>query len=218
MNSPIHTLPLFASNLFETYVDPELYEKDKILSTIISNYEKQPGRNCWDNESSLHHYYDDWGNENFDPVNLDSLVSVYKNIFNNIITNIGSNIKYNFRILNITVSKDRDHYMKLHDHTNDGSILTTVHYLMCDKDSAALNIFNPNSFFIYPPSYADKNIELMDSNIFNSGYYYKWASTPVIDTMLIFPSYLKHEVTPSKNKTGKYRIAVVCNITLIAND
>ena len=205
--------PLFASNLFEIFIDPNLYNKDKILNTVISNYEKQPGRNNWDSVSNLHHYYNDWNNNKLEPVDLKSLLPIYKGVFTNIVNSIGPSLEHTFSIENITVYNDKDQYMRLHDHCQ-GSFFTAVHYLMCDDNSAQLSIRNPNSLFIYPPPHATRTTDLLNKHVFNSGYYFNWLVKPKKDTMVVFPSYLKHEVLPVKNKPTKYRIAISVNVSI----
>ena len=59
-------------------IDPNNYDKEKIVSDIIDNYKVDPTRNKWDNsESNIHHELDDRNNNNFKKINYSSLLPLY---------------------------------------------------------------------------------------------------------------------------------------------
>jgi hypothetical protein len=208
-------LPLFASNLYTYSIDPSLYDKNKIIETVISNYNKNPDRNNWNPTSTLHHYYNDWDNKSFDTVDLSTLLPIYTSIFNNFIGLVSPGAEYSFNIENITVCADNSHTMSLHDHiAGDGTIFACVHYLKCNDYSAELQVVNPNSFFIYPALDVEKSITRLDDNIHNSGFFKEWAIKPVIDNLIIFPSYLKHKVVPQEKTGYDFRIAIAINVVI----
>ena len=76
MIDQIFGIPLYKSN-----IDPNSYDKESILNTILSNYEKSNDRNNWDNESyiksKIHHSLCDEQNQNFEKPDFSSLRSVY---------------------------------------------------------------------------------------------------------------------------------------------
>jgi hypothetical protein len=216
MNNFKNILPLFASSLYTYSVDPNLYSKEKITEAVILNYKKNPKRNKWDSFSTLHHYYNDWGNESYEPIDLSTLLPVYTSIFDNFIGEVCPGAEYKFNIENITVCADNTHTMGLHDHiSGDGTIFACVHYLMCDKFSAVLQIENPNSYLIYPALDVEKTSKRLDSNVKNSGFFKNWDIKPEVDNLIIFPSYLKHKVLPLPDTTNSFRIAVAINIVII---
>ena len=59
-------LPLFATPVYKTSIDPNLYNKKEIIKTILYNFKKSKVRNKWDDSniasSYLHHPLDDFNN------------------------------------------------------------------------------------------------------------------------------------------------------------
>lgn len=215
-------IPLFASNLYTYSIDPTTFDKQNIVSTIVDNYNRSPHRNNWDVNntgviSNLHHYYNDWDNNNFTHVDLSSLVEVYKNnlqIFLNDI-GIGENLEFKFKINNITVYNDNSQFMNEHHHrVSNDSLFSVIHYLQADETSNPITFTNPSSFFIYPDVKLLNAIttSLSDPNVSDSMFFENWSIPVEEDQLIIFPSWLKHKVMPSNKTPTKHRIAIVTNI------
>ena len=104
------TRNIFAHNIFNYYIDPKSYNKESIVNTINSNYNKQKDRNYFDSmnalESNLHHSYNDIDNKELPMPDYSSLMIVYENVFKELYTNLkfkeGVEIKYHFQIVNYT--------------------------------------------------------------------------------------------------------------------
>ena len=64
-------------------INPNNYNKEKIVSDIIDNYKIDPNRNNWDNSSNvhnssnIHHELDDKGNVKFKKIDYSSLIPLY---------------------------------------------------------------------------------------------------------------------------------------------
>lgn len=217
---------LFSSPFFTARVDPSSYDKKSIVKTIINNYEKSPIRNKWEDYetgdhglTNIHHYYNDWDNPNFDKPDLSSLLKVYDKIWQDFCIfelKFKTDIKYTYDIQNITVCKTIDNKMKIHNHYFDNIYYAAVHYISCDENSHYLSFHNNTPWFEYAPHMFRKTIipKLDEKNIDNSSYFRHWDHTPIEDEMIIFPSYLNHDVYPTTLELKKHRIAVVINFKI----
>ena len=213
-------LPLFASNIYTTHIDPSSYDKKGIIDTVVKNYELSPSRNSWDVVSKLHHYYQDWDNPKFKRIDLSSLIGVYDNIFKTFVSQNfknKKNIKYAFKIVNVTVYKDENNSMDVHSHVedvDDGECLfSAVHYLKADKESQPLILDSPLIFGAYLNSFYKSFFRDSCNNKedTHSAFFRFWKYQPVEDEIIIFPAFLKHHVDALKTKNNNYRIAVVIN-------
>jgi len=105
-------IDLFKHNILKYTVDPLSYDKNGILKTITSNYNKQKDRNFFDNmyvaSSNLHHSYNDIENKDLPLPDYTSLMPIYESIFKNFYSTLkvrpGNQIKYHFQIVNYTCS------------------------------------------------------------------------------------------------------------------
>jgi hypothetical protein len=213
----IDCVSLFPSNLFKTIIEPTSFDKSGIIDSVLRNYELQKERNEWDDNSHMHHYYNDWDNELFEKVDLSSITDQYKDIYQNIL-NIMFNKPIEFKVVveNITVHKGGNTDMAVHNHINDNVFLSGVHYIKCDETSSKLTFVNPLTYSEYP-NISIKNItstSLDGSDVVNSSYFKEWNYAPIENEILIFPSYLNHRVYPSKIKNDEFRIAIVTNLQI----
>jgi uncharacterized protein (TIGR02466 family) len=217
----INHVPLFQTNITEIYIDPSLYDKERIVKTIYENYKKNSHRNNWDDNSDLHQYYRDWNNPNFLQINFDSLKKVYNHTFQSFIESISFNqdsiFKFRWEIANVTVYR-QEQYMNVHDHLADSCVFSVVHYISFSDSHTLINFKNPLLALQYThPIIEDYSNFLKNDEVQNSTYFKEWDVKPKEDFMLIFPSYLKHEVKRIKHdvEDPKLRIAVVSNICLM---
>ena len=217
---------LFSSPFFTVYIDPSSYDKESIIKTVIDNYEKSPVRNKWEDYetgdlgyTNIHHYYDDWENPDFVKPDLTSLLKVYDKVWEQFCTTeikFKADVNYTYDIQNITVCKNHDNKMKLHNHYYDNIYFAAVHYISCDEKSHKLSFYNNTPWFEYAPHKLLKNIiPILDNNsIDNSTYFRHWNYSPVEDYMVIFPSYLNHDIISTGVELQKHRIAIVTNFKI----
>jgi hypothetical protein len=211
---------LFESYIYKMVIDPSLYNRAEILKTIYENYTINPVRNNWNNGSNLHHYFEDWDNEKFLKVDLSTLIPIYDKVFSTVTNSLkfkkDKKIVYTWKVVNIVVYDDSQ-YMQIHDHLIDNTIFTAIHYLEIPKSHSILNIKNPLLVAQYAHPILDKLCSLIDdTNTENSSYFGDWSLHINQNDMLIFPSFLKHQVKPSQlqNNDDKLRIAVVSNLDI----
>lgn len=203
---------LFAFPIFVDKVDPKCYDKDKIVSAIVKNYNKDPERNTWDKESNLHHAYRDWHNNKFDVVDFSTLVAVYEKKISEFLglINFNGGFSYSFDIVNYNCLKENQ-YMAPHKHLE--SFFSGIHYLKFDTNKhQSVRFFNPNDYAKYWGSLSKlhKYPSLCDADAANSWGFETWQTTMQEDEIVFFPGILSHDVPVQKSDEA--RIAVVINI------
>jgi hypothetical protein len=200
-------------------IDPQLWDKDQFINDVSSNYKVNPGRNCWNDNSDLHHYFNDWENLEYKKINFDNLIKVYQNAIDSFINSIPKNqtdMKWQWNIVNVTVYKNHQH-MQIHDHFLGNTIFSAVHYVSVPQTHSKINFINPLLVSQYAHPLLENFTKFLDSkNISNSGFFSDWDFNVKEDTMIIFPSYLKHRVksSPLESDSDELRIGVVINIDL----
>jgi len=133
-------------------------------------------------------------------------------IFSNLISNIeisalefakqlqiDTNLKVQSFWININKFKDYNQY-----HTHPKSIFSGVYYIKVPKNSGCIEFKNPNCLSI------ENNWDNIakEPNPVNS---YSYKINPVENQLLLFPSWLEHQVLPNLNH--KKRISLSFNIT-----
>lgn len=209
----MNIIPLFASNLIETFVDPTTYNKQSIIDIVRENYKLDPNRNPWDKSCNFHNYHNDWDNPNFKNISnlLEPLKTIYDTIFDNYLSNIAYNYQFESQIVNITAFGSNQH-MVTHSHYSDEVTHSIAHYISIPKDSSCITFWNPISAAQYPNVKEFYNFsEVSDKTTFhNSNFFEFYELQPLEDHLYIFPSYLKHSVPI--NKTNELRIAIILNV------
>jgi hypothetical protein len=210
---------IFGSVIYKTTIDPLSYDKDSIVNVLTQNYNKKPHRNKWDDTSKLHHMYGDWQNEEFSPVDTSSLLCVYHKHIEHFMESVSFKkpIKYNWSLANLAVNTE---YMKDHEHFDrtdtTQTIFSCTHYISFDKSvHQPTQFINPLPLAYYSRNVNDLQELLNDKTETNSCYFNHWNLDTNEDDFVIFPSYLKHSVLPSKEKTSYPRIVGVVNIDII---
>jgi hypothetical protein len=214
---------LFPTTLYSLTIDPNHYDKSNIVKTAIQNYKIKPLRNSWSEDSVLHHYYKDWNNSDFIKIDLSSLLPVYKTLFDDFLLNFNfkKKVQYSFKIVNLTVFKGDEGNMVSHHHTGDGrAFFSAVHYLSVGKNNKKLIFQNPLIFGQYLNNFYETFYENVISNdcLSLSAFSPSCEYIPKDDHMIIFPSYLKHEVGDTVNTSNDFRIAVIINFYLDINE
>ena len=212
MIDQIFGIPLYKSN-----IDPNSYDKESILNTILSNYEKSNDRNNWDNESyiksKIHHSLCDEQNQNFEKPDFSSLRSVYESEIKKCLKMMNyHNLVFKFEIVNYTVMT-KDSQMSNHIHTDCD--FTTVHYLRFDNESLDSTLFhNSNDYAKYLISTLSPSLSKVSDNksIQNSWMYQTFKIPTQENDFLIFPAVLEHSVPRIENDSE--RITIVSNINV----
>jgi uncharacterized protein (TIGR02466 family) len=167
----------------------------------------------------LHHYFNDWDNANYKKLNFDQLISIYEEEIKKFMISIASDektLKWKWNIVNVTVYNN-DQYMQIHDHLLGNTIYSAVHYISIPNNYSTINFINPLIALQYAHPTIEKISKCINNQDFkNSNFFSDWDLNVKEDTLIIFPSYLKHQVKPNKNKEElhKLRIGVVLNIDI----
>jgi uncharacterized protein (TIGR02466 family) len=95
-------------------------------------------------------------------------------------------------------------YNKTHDHP--GCVISGVYYLQSSKDSGGITFYNPSNIMDWSwPDYIKEKYSTINSNT------YSYSS--IINTLILFPSWLKHSVQPNMDKQME-RISFSFNISV----
>ena len=98
---------LFGFPVHNFRIDPNSYDKEKIVDDIKKNYEIDSNRNEW-GSSNLHHPYGDWKNEKFIDINYNKLKEVYQKTFDSFFSSdfaSGEPFNFHWNIVNYTAIK-----------------------------------------------------------------------------------------------------------------
>lgn len=213
MLKQIFGFPVYIKN-----IDPNLYDRKKIIKDIEFNYKKDKHRNKWAEhfeKSDLHHVYNDHDNLNFKKINYDKLIPIYTKVFENFFNSLNLNkfFKFKFNIVNYTCMTSSQ-FMK--DHYHHDTDFTAVHYIKFNKKIHKPTLFeNSNTFSSYSYSLLPnlKNI-LNEKNIDNSWFFKNYWMDINENDICITPGLLFHSV-PSQPETNNTRITIVSNIKIL---
>jgi hypothetical protein len=207
----MQTYPLFAHNVYKFKVDPSRYDKEAIVNKMVRNYSKNPQRNNWDNESILHHTYNDGYNPEFEIVDgSEGLIPLYGEILVNLTKELALQgaVNFNFALANFSINTQ---YMKKHAHVDGGrAIFATAHYIKFNKDlhfgTTLINPAHQNATYKF----------VLEKSTKNSCYFNEWEIEVEEDDMIIFPAYLEHYVKNKSDANWEYpRIIASTNIQVI---
>lgn len=212
-------VPLFSTNISIIDIDASSWDKSSLVSDIEYNYKLSNYRNKWNDNSNLHHYFNDWDNNDYKKLNFDQLISIYDKEIKKFMTSVADSekiFKWKWNIVNVT-AYDNDQYMQIHDHLLGKTMYSVVHYISIPSNYSTINFINP----LIALQYAHPTIEIIskcinNQDFKNSNFFSDWDLNVKEDTLVIFPSYLKHQVKPNKNNEvlHKLRIGVVLNIDI----
>ena len=205
---------LFGFPVHKIRIDPDSYDKDKIVSDIKENYEIDNSRNEW-GTSNLHHTYGDWDNEKFININYNKLKKVYHKIFEDFFHNDFKNsqhFNYQWNIVNYTAIKTGQH---MQSHTHPTYDFSCTHYINFNPEKhSSIRFVNLSSMGLYGKEIMKSKFNIADNmDISNSYLQGGWNYPLSEDDMVIFPATLHHEV-PKQEETDELRICVVTNIEL----
>ena len=214
---------LFSFPIYKIRIDPNSYDKEKIINDIIYNKSLKNTRNdihqtIGSSISDIHHSYMDFDNEEFIPINYDKLKDVYletyDEFFNKILymvsTAVRTTYRYSFKIVNYSAMTEGQH-LSQHNHT--GCDFSTIHYLNFKNDHVLTCFSNPSSYSLFLRKLQPDLSNILQANKDHS-YFQDSHHFPVEeDDMVIFPASLIHEVWP-QGPTKEPRVTISSNIRI----
>jgi hypothetical protein len=210
---------LFSCPIYKIRIDPNSYDKEKILNDIkynksLKNTRNEPHQN-FGNGCDIHHSYEDFDNENFRIINYEKLISTYSEIFQSFFNEELSTIKefkWEFQIENYTAMTEGQ-WMSTHNHLGKGEdfVFATVHYLNFKKDHVSTTFYNPAKFAPYTKFIQSKLYNTINNTVPDNSYLWENCTFSVKeDDMIIFPATLDHEIQV-QGPTKEPRITVSSN-------
>ena len=216
---------LFSCPIYRTRIDPNLYDKEKIINDILYNKNLKNTRVAHlSNEThqiinssvpDIHHSYLDFDNENFRIIDYEKLVAAYHKIFEEFFNKelaTTKSFEFEFEIVNYSAITEGQWFTH-HNHIESDDF-ATVHYLNF-KNNHNLTMFkNPAIFAPYSKNIRPKMYNISNDKILDNSYLYEWFELPVKeDDMIIFPAALDHEI-PVQGPTKEPRITISTNIKI----
>ena len=224
MKTDFTKINLFYCPIYKIKIDPNSYDKEKILNDIkynktLKNTRNEPHQN-FGNGCDIHHSYSDFNNEDFRIINYEKLISTYsetfQSFFNEELTTI-KEFKWEFQIENYTAMTEGQ-WMSAHNHLGTGDDFATVHYLNFKKDHVLTTFKNPATFAPFAKYIQPELKDMMDNQAPDNSYFWEYFDFPVEeDNMLIFPAVLDHEIM-MQGPTKEPRITISSNIKIVDND
>ena len=211
---------LFSCPIYNIRIDPNLYDKEKIIKDILYNKNLKNTRNdphqFIGSASDIHHSYLDFNNEDFRIINYEKLSVVYLEIFKEFFSKelftTKESFGYEFEIVNYSAITEGQ-WLPVHNHI-DFDDFATVHYLNFKEDHNLTIFKNPAIFAPYIKHIRPKIHNIANSKISDNSYLYEWFTIPVKeDDMIIFPAALDHEIAP-QGPTKEPRITISSNIKI----
>ena len=210
---------LFGLPIMKCEIDEKLYNKKKLVNTILKNYETDPNRNAWDltnkfDNSNLHHSYNN-KDGNFEDVDYSELLPIYTDTITKCLSQLyfkKQKFKFNFIVTNYTCIKE-SHFMKGHIHTDCD--FSAVHYIKFDEREHHPTVFeNTHDYaFFIDKLCGDFNGQLDDKYSENSWMHAHYKLKTMENDFVLTPSFLKHNV-PYHHKCNNHRITIVLNINI----
>ena len=206
---------LFGLPAYSAKINPELYEKNKILSQIEENYKISPLRNGWSTHSAhltdIHHSVEDEKNPMFKEINYYSLPQQYHKIITDFFNKLSLQgaFKFIYNIANYTCVRHNS-IMEPHIHTNCSFSL--IHYISFDKEQHLSTIFKSPYFFSQLLPHEKTLHNIFSNQKENSWIYKNWVIDTEEDDIIIVPAVLEHCVRNLDSK--KSRITIAVNISI----
>jgi len=209
---------LFGIPYFKEKINPELYDKKKLIQNIEYNYKIEPFRNKWNLNENFHQSYFDENNSKFLTINYQELYPLYEekvfDFFSQL--KLKDNLKLRLKIVNYTCSQE-EQSMEFHIHYP--SFFYGIHYLQFDSEFHTPTIHqNSHEFSKYSDVFHNGVEKLFDeTDIDNSWLYRSYRLATEEDDFLIVPSTIFHGVpksysNSSNNQKNKLRITIAMNI------
>ena len=210
---------LFSCPIYKVRIDPNSYDKEKIINDIKYNKSLKNTRNAphqtIGSPSDIHHGYRDFDNVNFRPINYEKLIDAYPEIFEIFFDKVihsTKKFKFKFEIVNYSAITEGQ-WLPSHNHVGFDDF-ATVHYLNLKKEHIPTTFQNPMKFAPYIKYIRPELIDILDNRGSDNSYLWEWFQVSVEeDDMLIFPAALDHEVLV-QGPTKEPRITISTNISV----
>ena len=211
----------FSCPIYKIRIDPNSYDKEKILNDIKYNKSLKNTRDSDNNFKgiNIHHSYQDFENPNFRTINYKKLITAYQKIFNKFFDKeiyTTKPFKYVFEIVNYLAATEGQN-LTFHNHapTDD---FAAVHYLNF-KDYHAPTLFhNPATFAPFLKYMRPVLADVLDTTHEDNQYICEYFGRKVEeDDMIIFPSALNHEIKP-QGPTKEPRITIATNLKVLPEE
>ena len=210
---------LFSCPIYKIRIDPNSYDKEKIINDIkynksLKNTRNDPHQNIG-SPSDIHHGYQDLDNEDFRPINYEKLTNKYQETFQRFFDKeiySAKKFKFKFEIVNYA-AMTAGQWLPSHNHLGFDDF-ATIHYLNFKNDHALTCFYNPATFAQYIKYIRPKMYNISDNMVSENSYLYELFTFPVKeDDMIIFPAALNHEIMP-QGPTKEPRITISSNIKI----
>ena len=214
---------LFSCPIYKIRIDPDSYDKEKIINDILYNKSLKNTRNdthqIIGSNSDIHHSYMDFDNEDFRPINYEKLIGVYaekfKEFFNKEI-HTTKEFKFNFDIVNYSAATEGQ-WMPVHSHLPLDDF-ACIHYLNFKKDHNLTSFYNPATFAPFLKYMRPVLADVLDTTHEDNQYICEYFGRKVEeDDMIIFPSALNHEIKP-QGPTKEPRITIATNLKILSQE
>ena len=214
---------LFSCPIYKIRIDPNSYDKEKIINDILYNKSLKNTRNdpyqYVGNHSDIHHSYKDFDNENFRSIDYEKLSYVYLEIFKEFFKKEIFTLKefrWEFYILNYSATTEGQ-WLPVHNHLMCDDF-ACIHYLNFKKDHVLTTFHNPAKFVPYVKYIQPELYNTLNPLAPDNSYMWKFFEMPVEeDDMLIFPAALDHEISV-QGPIKEPRITIASNIKIVDND
>ena len=217
---------LFSCPIFKIRIDPNSYDKEKILKDILWNKSLKTTRNEPHQSLSkpnrtphdFHHSHRDFNNENFRSINYKKLISIYSEILDDFFNKELNTIKkfqFKFEIVNYTAMTEGQ-YLPAHFHAPCD--FSTIHYLNF-KDGHELTCFeNPADYAPYTRHLQPELVDILNNKDPDNSYMFTNYNISVEeDDFIIFPAIVSHFID-KQELTKEPRITISTNIKIADED
>ena len=192
-------------------INPDDFDKTKLVGDILDNYKISKTRNKWDTKSNIHHENLDQNNNNFKKLDYSKLLPIYDKFVYQYLNQFSwkNNFSFIYEISNYTCM-GKGQFMKKHLH---GSDFTAVHYVKFNEKHESTKFYNPNPSIEYLSRVSpDLTKNLDESHILNSWAFEDWSFHVEEDCIYFAPSSLVHSVP--QQQTDDLRITIILNINV----
>ena len=204
---------LFGYPIVKYKINPNNYNKEEVINTILSNYEIDKERNNWDPNSNLHHSVDDESNIKFKTPNYSILKKIYLNMSKQYVKSLGIDNNIKIKIINYSVVEKNNH---MDPHVHAQADFVGSHYVSFDNQNHQPTLFiNPSEgIFTYARVLKPElHVKFLNQkNSLNSWMLPAFTYPAEEDDVLIWPSLLKHGIHKQQKKSNKKRISIAWNI------
>ena len=212
---------LFYCPIYKIRIDPNSYDKEKIINDILYNKSLKNTRNephqNFGSGCDIHHSYNDHDNENFRIINYKKLSDVYLEIFNEFfdkeIYAAKETFYWDFNIVNYSAITEGQ-WFPIHNHIDTDDDFASIHYLNFKNNHMPTCFHNPATFAPFIKMIRPVLMNTLDNSATDNSYlweHFKFSAEE--DDFIIFSAALNHEVKV-QGPTKEPRITISSNIKI----